>query len=92
MKYLSTLLPIFLIGCATVTQPENECRLTVIDGEGRYGTITQYVKGEAVIVRQVTQGEYVCPNVSIKIEGKRLKLTVETVEAKSDEEIHNPGD
>ena len=46
-----------LVGCATFTKPENECRISVLDGKGRVGDlITNYAKGDVNTMRLVEQG------------------------------------
>lgn len=64
-KILIALAILVAAGCATVTSPENECRITTMDGEGRYGTFTQYVSGGARMVRIVEAGNG-CPYYSVQ--------------------------
>ncbi len=66
---------IFLSGCATIKDPENECRVSIIDGAGRYGTFTQYVRGDAVVIRLVNEGRG-CPGGHLNVVSERLGVTV----------------
>ncbi len=88
MKYLLILLTLTgclaLSGCATVTEPQNECRLTLLNGEGRYGTFTQYVEGDVVMVRLTTHGKK-CPGATIDIVDTESGVTVNYSEDKADE-------
>ena len=59
-------------GCATVREPENECRLSVLDGTARYGSLLNYVKGDGKTIRLVWSGEG-CP------EGVYTKEMLETL-------------
>jgi len=44
-------------GCARLSPATNEWRCSVVNGEGRYGTLLNFVKGDAKMVRLVKEGE-----------------------------------
>lgn len=88
MRTLLIILTIFLSGCITggiksdqsEKPPEGykEIRCTCINGKGRYGTLTQYVKGKAKYCKLTMYGEIeasdvTCENDKVTIKAKEIE-------------------
>lgn len=76
MKLLLFVL-ILLTGCVSqsiIPVMEKECRFMVIKGEGRYGSLFQYIKGDGLFIRIAAEGNG-CPN-EMKIDEKDYIITI----------------
>ena len=76
MKYI-ILISVLLAGCANKEVQPNRAGCTFLDGEGRYGTLLNYVKGDAEGV-YIYLGDDLPPGTTItcNTETHEIKITV----------------
>ena len=75
MRLSIMVLVCFLSACASVREPTNECRISLLDGQARYGTFTQFAKGDTITVRAITEGVG-CPGIKIILVAPKIGATV----------------
>lgn len=74
-KIVGILILILLTGCASQAVNENRAGCTFIDGTARYGSFTQYVKGDAKGVH-VYVGEAMPSGITLTCNAEKQELTI----------------
>ena len=63
-------------GCARLSPATNEWRCSVVNGEGRYGTLLNFVKGDAKMVRLVKEGKIKNGNIICRDDSGNISIEV----------------
>jgi len=71
-----SLIPIALLGAASDEEPMSQCIISIGDGEFRYGSFTQYVKAEGLILR-IAESGLGCKGKLINVERDGVIVTID---------------